>query len=67
MKKNVGNVDRVVRFIIGVILLLVGLLDMKGVAQIIFIVLAIAMFATSAFRLCSVYKIFGISTCKLDN
>lgn len=65
MKSNVGSVDKIVRYIIGIILLLL-LFILKGNAR-YWGLLGLIPILTAAFGFCPLYKIFGISTAKKEN
>ena len=59
MNVNVGNLDRVLRIVVGIALLammFIGPKTMWGLLGIIFL-------ATGVMRSCPLYSIFGISTC----
>lgn len=61
MQANVGNIDRVVRLILGVILIsfvFVGPQTMWGWIGVILI-------ATALVRWCPLYRALGLSTCKI--
>jgi len=59
MKKNVGSVDRFVRFLLGLTFLLNIIILKPGVAgTVILAILGIAMLATSFFGYCSLYTLF---------
>lgn len=63
MKKNAGKVDRVVRVILGLVLLsliFVGPQSMWGLVGLIPLI-------TGLMGFCPLYKIVGLSTCPLDN
>ena len=65
MKLNMGSMDRIIRLLIAlviVILLVAGLL--KGALAIMLGVIAIIFFVTSVFGFCPLYVIFGFSTRK---
>ncbi len=61
MKPNVGKTDKVVRWIIGLVVLIVGIYYRSwwGLLGLIPIITAIA-------SRCPLYLPFGISTCKLE-
>ena len=68
---NVGNIDRVLRFVAGAALLLVLLVPQLGGmfqnwGQWKFAVAAVGfvLLATAAFRTCPAYMLFGIRTCR---
>ena len=67
MKKNVGQTDRIVRFILGVALIIGGVLLIETLwLAIIFFALALIMVVTATVNLCPLYMLFGISTCKVE-
>jgi sulfite exporter TauE/SafE len=59
MKANVGNVDRWIRIILGVVIIVLGIVyrNWWGLIGIIPIL-------TGIFRICPAYIPFGIKTCK---
>lgn len=65
MKKNMGNVDRTLRFVLAAVLIALyynGIIT--GVLGIVLLVLAIVFFLTSFMGFCPLYLPFGIRTCK---
>ncbi len=66
MKPNMGNTDRIIRFVVGAILVLIGLLvPMSSLAlQIILIVLGAILLVTAAIRFCPIYVPFKFNTLK---
>jgi len=68
MTRNVGKIDRVLRFGIGVILIAYALASgalhlTDPVLQIGAIVVGLVMIGTSAARFCPLYRLFGLRTC----
>jgi len=69
MKTNVGAIDRILRAILGVVLLWlafasgIALFD-GAVMKYGAIVIGIIMLATAAVRMCPIYSILGLKTCK---
>ena len=61
MIKNVGSPDRIARFVIGALLVLLALTGTIGVWGWIGVVLI----ATAVLNFCPLYRILGINTCKL--
>jgi len=61
MKKNVGTVDRVIRLIMGLAIILAGLLFQNwfGVLGLVFVGTAIAGY-------CPLYAVFGVRTCRME-
>ncbi|MGB0854188.1 MAG: YgaP family membrane protein [Pikeienuella sp.] len=69
MKPNLGTIDRIFRFALGIILLAAPFISGMGIfasgtATAIAVIAGLIMVATSAMRFCPLYRIFGIRTCK---
>ena len=68
MKKNVGNLDKVLRIILA---LLIGYLYYSGVIsgalEIVLIVFGGILVLTSLVSFCPIYAPFGIKTCKIKS
>lgn len=62
MKKNMGNTDRALRLIIGLILIAVGFFYQTWWG-----VIGIIPLATAFLNWCPAYVPFGISTCKTED
>ncbi len=62
MKKNVGNVDKTIRIIlgIGIIVMGIGFQSWLGIIGVIPLI-------TGIIGYCPLYSIFGISTCKISS
>lgn len=63
MTTNVGLLDRILRAVLGVILLYVGLTMAAGLWQALAIIVGLVMLAVAATRICPIYSILGIKTC----
>jgi len=68
---NVGGFDRVLRFIVGIVLVLVPFLGgsvpaLAGLGNWAWVIGAVGlvMLLTAIFRFCPAYPLLGISTCK---
>ena len=59
MKKNVGNIDRIFRIVLGLSLFVWGYMSQNWLGA-----LGIIPLFTAFFRWCPAYLPFGISTCK---
>jgi hypothetical protein len=59
MKKNVGNIDRILRIIVGLALIIATTSGLIGVWGWI----GVLPLATGLFRICPAYLPFGLSTC----
>ena len=66
MNANVGNADKIVRVVIAAVAAILAFVIGAGtVGGIILLVVAVVMLATSAMGFCPLYRIFGMSTCKV--
>jgi len=63
MRCNVGSTDRVVRFVLGIVLLLLAFMSLKGTAAWISGILGVVFLFTAAIKFCPLYTLFGINTC----
>lgn len=60
MKANVGTIDRVLRIVIGLVLIALALTGTIGVWGWV----GVLPLATGVFRFCPAYPLLGINTCK---
>lgn len=67
---NVGGIDRILRFIVGIVLVLVPFLAptvpaLAGLGNWAWLIgaMGLAMVLTAAFRFCPAYPLLGINTC----
>ncbi len=65
MKLNVGNADRGVRVVIAVVAAILAITVTSGALDVILWVVAAIMLGTAAVGFCPLYRIFGMSTCKV--
>lgn len=63
MKANIGSIDRVIRILIGLVLIGAAMSGNIGAWGWI----GIVPLATGIFRFCPAYLPFGLSTCRLKN
>lgn len=71
MKHNVGSLDRMIRAIVGVVLLAAPFVSAMALfesiaATVISVVIGLVLLATAAMSSCPLYSIFGIRTCKAN-
>ena len=59
--KNEGQLDRAIRLIAGIVLLIIGY-QLSGWAEIVLFLLAIVLMITAATGTCWIYKAFSINT-----
>ena len=64
MKLNEGSIDRIIRGVAGAILLVVGLVLVKGTIGIVLDVLGAVFLVTGIVGFCPLYTLFHISTSK---
>ena len=65
MKKNESNVDRIIRAILGIVLLVVGIWGgLQGALPVVLIVLGAVLLFTAVTGFCLIYKMFNFSTKK---
>lgn len=65
MKKNMGNLDRILRIVVAIIIgVLFYLGKIDGMVGYILVVLAGVFLITSVFSFCPLYVPFGINTCE---
>ncbi len=67
---NVGKLDRVVRAIVGLILILTPLLTNLSIfntATMMYgaIIVGAVLVATAVFKFCPLYRLIGVKTCKM--
>ncbi len=67
MKKNMGSTDKIIRFILAAIFVILYFTGtVTGTVGIILLVLAGVFVLTSVVSFCPLYAPFGLSTCKTD-
>jgi hypothetical protein len=67
MKKNMGTVDKVIRVLVAVVVLILYFTHViSGTLAIILIILAVVFVATSLLGFCPLYLPFGLSTRKKE-
>jgi uncharacterized membrane protein HdeD (DUF308 family) len=66
MEKNECTSDRVVRVILGIILLYVGAIYMglSGILSYIVVIVGLLLLVTGLIGFCLLYSVLGINTCK---
>ena len=74
MAKNVGQTDKMIRVILGVVFIVIALLPYIGgssfmgsdIAQLlVFGMLGMVSLVTGLMNQCGIYRLFGMSTCKV--
>ncbi len=66
MKKNIGTVDKIVRGILGLVLIYLGvsLYATNQVLSIVLFIIGLLLIITSMTGFCFLYTVFGVSTKK---
>ncbi len=66
MKKNMGQIDRYIRIVLGIGFIIAGIFTVSTILwlSIVFFVLALVMAVSSTTRVCPLYIPFHISTIK---
>ncbi len=65
MSCNVGNMDRIIRAVLGVVLLAAWIFGwLSGATAIILGIVGVVLLATAALKFCPLYRLFGASTCQ---
>jgi len=68
MKKNMSNTDKLIRVVIAVILGVLYYLDyIGGTLAYVLMGVAIILLLTSLVNFCPLYRLLGISTCKVQS
>lgn len=68
MKKNMGGMDRIVRFIIaGIVLALYFTNVIGGTLAYVLLGLAAILVVTSFMNFCPLYAVLGINSCKISD
>ena len=68
MKKNMGNIDRIIRLIVSIIFVVMFYINIvTGTLGIVLLVLAGVFTLTSMVSFCPLYVPFGIKTCSTKN
>jgi hypothetical protein len=67
MKKNMGNIDKIVRILIALVIAVLFFTNIiSGTLGIILLVLASVFVLTSLMSFCPLYSLVGINTCPKD-
>lgn len=68
MKKNVGNIDKIIRLILAIVLFALAYFNVVGgtLAIVAYVAGAIMLF-TAFMKSCPLYSVFGFSSCPISN
>ena len=69
MKSNVGTVDRVIRFFLGLALIVAPYVNFMNIGSSVAlsygtIILGVVLVATAFLKFCPLYRLIGVSTCR---
>ncbi len=67
MKCNVGKTDKIIRFLFGVVLIILAWTAFQGTASIIITVIAAIPILTALINFCPLYSLLGVSTCQHEH
>lgn len=66
MKKNLSNLDRIIRLVIFIVtIILFFTKTLTGVLGITFLIIGAILALTTIVSFCPIYRLFGINTCKI--
>lgn len=65
--RNESTLDRDIRIALGGLMLFLSVFIATGVLQIVTLALGLILFGTAAFGFCPIYRVLGISTCKVPS
>lgn len=67
MKKNMGNIDRIIRILVAIVIAVLFFTNViSGTLGIVLLVLAGVFVLTSLVSFCPLYTLVGINTCPKD-
>jgi hypothetical protein len=67
MKKNMGNIDRAIRIMIALVLIVLYFTNIiTGTLAIVLLIVSALLIVTSIFGICPAYLAFGINTTKKE-
>ena len=67
LKKNVGNIDRILRALIGIAALAAFFMaSTTGLLHWVYLLVGVIGLGTAAMSSCPIYTIFGMRTCPMD-
>lgn len=70
MKRNVGSVDRIVRLILGALLVVAPFISSMAIfsssaGTVVSVIVGVVLIATALMNFCPMYRVLGIRTCKI--
>jgi len=68
LKKNVGNIDRIIRAIVGIAALAAFFMaSTTGILHWVYLVVGVIGLGTAAMSSCPIYSILGLKTCPMKS
>jgi hypothetical protein len=67
LKTNESKTDRMIRIVVGIILVSAGFFGFSGSIQTVFYVVGVIALLTGIVGFCGLYAILGINTCPVKN
>ena len=68
MKKNMSNLDKGIRVVLAAVVALLYYFDIiQGILAYVLMAIAIILLVTSLINFCPLYRVLGVSTCKVNN
>ena len=61
---NVGSLDKIVRIVAGLVLVVIALLKLDGSATLIALAVGVVLIVTAVINFCPLYRILGLRTTK---
>ena len=70
MTANVGSIDRILRLVIGLALVILPLIQVpaiwgNGLIMVIAMVVGLVLVLTALMRFCPLYRLLGMNTCRM--
>ncbi len=63
MTVNIGTVDRVLRFAVGALLVVLALTSFSGAGMWLSLIVGAVLIGTASMKFCPAYRMLGIQTC----
>lgn len=66
MKRNTGNLDRIIRLVLAVAAIVgAAVLGWGTIAAIVLLIVAAILIVTAAVGFCPIYRLLGVNTCRV--
>lgn len=60
--RNIGNLDRIFRIVVGIMLIIIGVIFTEGSSMIIISIIGLILLVSGITGICPTYSLIGIST-----